>query len=520
MRLAAAISRVGGLTLLSRLFGFIRDLLMARYLGAGMASDAFFIAFKFPNFFRRLFAEGAFSVAFVPMFSRLLGKEITEESTARARDFAEQVLAVFLPVLVIFLIIMEVAMTPLMLGLTGGFDGDQVKFNLAVELGRYTFPYLTLISLVTLWAGMLNAFGRFSAAAFAPVLLNIVMISAMLMAPAGDVAVARYLAIGVSVAGIVQLILLVATAKRAGLSLRLRMPSFTPQVKALLKVIGPAALGAGAMQLNLLVDIFLAARFLPEGSVSWLFYADRLNQLPIGVIGVAVGTVLLPDIARRLGSGDDAGALRQQNQAMVFAMMVTIPAALALATIATPLIASLFERAAFTITDTRATAAVLTAYALGLPAYVLTKVLAPGFYARGDTKTPVIYGLITLVVNTGLNIALIGPFGPVGLALGTAIAAWVNVILLYTGLMRRGHFSLLAGVRRKMVIFLLSASVMSYGLMTASAYLNPYFCVDNSARVLALLTLIIGGALVYFLLVFLLKGIRPADIGGFFRTKP
>ncbi|WND03744.1 murein biosynthesis integral membrane protein MurJ [Temperatibacter marinus] len=519
MTLGKGISLVGGLTLVSRLFGFVRDLLMARYLGAGMAADAFFIAFKLPNFFRRLFAEGAFSVAFIPMFSRILGKDITEESQANARVFAEKVLAVFLPILLLLLLIMELAMVPVMFGLTGGFEGNQEKFNLAVELGRYTFPYLVLVSLVTLWAGMLNAFGRFAAAAFAPVLLNISMIAAMLMAPETDVIVARYLAVGISVAGVLQLVLLMYAAKKNNLSLRLRLPRLSPDVKQLLILIGPAAVGAGAMQLNLLIDVFLAARYLPEGSVSWLFYADRLNQLPIGVIGVAVGTVLLPDIARRLGSGDETGALHQQNQALVFSMMLTIPAALALATIAQPLIASLFEREAFSSADSFQTSAALVAYALGLPAYVLTKVLAPGFYARGDTKTPVKFGIITLVVNTSANLLLIGPFGHVGLALGTAIAAWVNVLLLYGSLHLRGHFSLIKGVRLKLVKFLLSAVVMAYGLMVASAYLRPFFAEDTLGRVGALAALIVGGGLLYFIVLLLIRGIGLSEFRAIFSRK-
>lgn len=525
MNLKRGISLVGGFTLLSRLFGFVRDLLMARYLGAGMAADAFFIAFKLPNFFRRLFAEGAFSVAFVPLFARILGKEITEESQQQALAFASQVLAVFLPILLIFLVIMEIAMVPVMLGLTGGFDGDQAKFTLAVELGRYCFPYLALISLVTLWAGMLNAFGRFGAAAFAPILLNLAMITAMLMAPADNLMVARYLAGSISIAGVAQLILLVVLAKKAGVSLKLRLPKLTPQVKNLLTLIAPAAVGAGAMQLNLLIDIFLAARFLPQGSVSWLFYADRLNQLPIGVIGVAVGTVLLPDIARRLGSDDTAGAIDQQNKALVFAMLITVPAAMAFAIIAAPLVTTLFERGAFSTADTRATATALLAYALGLPAYVLAKLLSPGFYARGDTKTPVRYAIVTLMVNTGLNIALIGPLGHVGLALGTALAAWVNCFLLYAGLQRRGYFALAAGVRVKLVKFLIASSGMGLALQLAyDKALRPWFYGGGYFGapfdpIVALSLLIVGGAAVYFITLMLLRGLALQDIRSVFSRK-
>ena len=312
MKLIKRVSEVGGLTLLSRVLGFMRDILMARFLGAGMASDAFFIAFKLPNFFRRLFAEGAFSAGFIPVFSKLLGRNITSDSENQAKSFAANVLAWFLPILLIFLIIMEAAMIPVMLGLSGGFDGDTEKFDLLVELGRYTFPYLVLISLVALYGGMLNAYGRFAAAAFVPVLLNIFMISALLLAPNDDIETARYLAIGVSLSGIAQFLWLYVAARKAGIKLKLPKPHVSDEFKAFMKMVGPAAIGAGIMQINLLIDTILAARLLPEGSVSWLFFADRLNQLPIGIIGVAVGTVLLPSISRALADNDTQTAITEQ----------------------------------------------------------------------------------------------------------------------------------------------------------------------------------------------------------------
>lgn len=498
MSLIKRISTVGGLTMVSRIFGLVREILMARYLGAGMAADAFFIAFKLPNFFRRLFAEGAFSAAFVPLFSRLLGNNPSEEDNAKAILFAEQVFSIFLPVLFIFLVMMEWGMAEVMITLTGGFDGNDVKFDLTTLLGRLTFPYLMLISLVSLWAGMLNAFGRFSAAALAPVILNIFMISALLFIGETRPEKAIALAAAVSLSGIAQFLWLVITARRAGIRLRIMRPRLTPQVKELLKIIGPAALGAGVMQLNLLIDIILAARFLPEGSVSWLFYADRLNQLPIGLVGVAIGTVLLPSISRALGSGDTGDASDQQNKAFEFALLLTLPAAFALAIIPIELISTLFERGNFTASDTTAVAFALTAYAFGLPAYVLTKVLMPGYFARKDTKTPVKIGIITLLINTILNLALIGPFGHVGLALGTAFAAWVNVGLLYAGLKRRGHFTLYDETRAKAFRALLAASIMGIAIYWAAEYLHPYLRAGSTSQILALTALILIGVFVYF----------------------
>lgn len=515
MSLAKNISTVGGFTLLSRVFGLIRDLATARYLGAGMAADAFVIAFKLPNFFRRLFAEGAFAVGFVPLFARALGKDITPESRAAAEAFAGRVLSWLLPVLVIFLIVMEVGMMPLMLGLTGGFDGNETKFNFVIELGRYTFPYLVLISLVSFFGGMLNAYGRYSAAAFAPVLLNITMIAALFFFGDSDIAAARALAVGVSVAGIAQLILLYVSARRAGIRLKLPRPRLSNDVKELLIIIGPAAVGAGIMQINLLIDVILAARFLPEGSVTWLFYADRLNQLPLGAIGIAVGTVLLPSISRLLASDDQKGANLQQNKAIEFSLFLTLPAAAALAVIAGPILATLFERGEFHAGDTSATAAALTVYALGLPAYVIAKTLTPGYFARKDTKTPVRYAVIALVINTVLNIILIQYFAHVGLAAATAVAAWVNAGMLFIGLKKRGHLTLLSETKSKILKFTIASASMGAVVFFTSVQLTPYFFEDGWVRILALASLVVLGGLCYLISIFAVRAITVTEIKAF-----
>lgn len=513
MSLIKRILTVGGFTLLSRIFGLVRDFLMARYLGAGMAADAFFIAFKLPNFFRRLFAEGAFSTAFVPLFSRALGKDITPESQAAAEAFAGRVFSWLLPVLLILLVLMELAMVPVMLGLTGGFEeGAPEKFDLVVELGRYTFPYLALISIVSFYAGMLNAVGRFGAAAFAPVILNIFMITALLVFNDTEAQAARMLAGAVSVSGIAQMILLYASVKQAGLSLSLPKPQLSDDVRELLRIMAPAAIGAGVMQINLLADVIIAARLLPEGSVSWLFYADRLAQLPLGVIGIAAGTVLLPSISRLLSANDDAGAAREQNKALEFTMLLTLPSAAALATIALPLIATIFERGAFVEMDTAATSAALFAYAFGLPAYVIQKILTPGYFARKDTKTPVVYASVSLVANLVLNLILIRYFAHVGLAIATAIAAWLNVALLYWGLCRRKHFvverSTLIGIMRH----LFASAVMVAALVWADTLYLPYFAEDGIARVAALAAVVTAGAGIYFTILAPLGGLKLGQI--------
>ncbi|WP_308910970.1 murein biosynthesis integral membrane protein MurJ [Pseudokordiimonas caeni] len=510
MSIASRISKVGGLTLVSRLFGFIRDMLMARYLGAGMAADAFFIAFKLPNFFRRLFAEGAFSAGFVPLFSRLLGKDVTPESHAAAEAFAGRVLSVLLPVLFVFLLIMEAAMVPVMLGLTGGFEGDAEKFALTVELGRLAFPYLMLVSLVSMLAGMLNAFDRYAAAAFVPTLLNFFMIGALLTAPEGE-AMARWLAVAVSLSGLAQFIWLFVAAKRAGIHLKLSMPKLSPDVRELLKVVGPAAIGAGVMQLNLLIDLALAARFLPEGSVSWLFYADRLNQLPLGVIGVAVGTVLLPSISRLLGSGDVAGANAQTNRAIEFALTLTLPAAVALIMVAPEIIATLFEREAFTTNDTAMTATALAVFAAGLPAFVLGKTLTPGYFARKDTRTPVRFAIVAVVANTALSLLLIPHIAHVGLAAASTLSSWLNVAMLYWGLHTRGHLMIERVTLVRTAKALAAAILMGTVLAGLSHLMADTFRADGLERIGALALLVIAGLVVYFSLAVLTGAIRMVD---------
>ena len=496
--------------MISRVLGFVRDILMASTLGAGLAADAFFIAFKLPNFFRRLFAEGAFTAGFVPLFSKRLGKG--ERGQEQAISFANKTLGVFLPSLLLVLAIFEISMPWVMEILTGGFDeAEPQKFDLVVKLGRLTFPYLMLISLVTLLAGVLNGLGKFSAAAFAPVLLNICMISALLFWPGGAVHSATTLATAVSIAGIVQLVWLLIAVKRAGISLKLPKPKLTPSIKQLLAVAAPAAVGAGIMQINLLIDLLIAARMLPEGSISYLFYADRLNQLPIGVIGVAIGTVLLPSISRALGAGDAIGAQNQQNRAMEFGLFLTLPAAAALMLVSHELIGSLFERGAFTSADTTAAAMALVAYASGLPAYVMIKVLTPGFFARQNTKTPVKIAAFSLVLNTSLNLLLIGPLAHVGLALATSIAAWVNVAMLYYYLRRDGHFVMDARLKSRIWRTIAATLLMGLALMMLIPLLNEGFMAGGFARLQSLILLVIAGIVSYFIASLLLGAIKKAD---------
>jgi putative peptidoglycan lipid II flippase len=501
MGLIRAATTVGGFTALSRVAGFARDVLMARYLGAGFAADAFLVAFRLPNLFRSLFAEGAVSAAFVPMVAaRMTSRAGRPEPTSEAQAFTQQALALLVPILLGFSTLFMLAAGPIVWLMTGGFeDGSPAKLALTTDLTRLTFPYLTLISIVALLGGLMNALGRFWLNAAAPILLNLSMIAALLFFRGDDaVGTARSLAVAVSVAGVVQLLWLAWGCHRAGVLPRLAWPRWTVEVATLMKRIGPAALGAGATQVNLLVSTLIAARLLPQGSVSYLYYADRLNQLPLGMIGIGMGVALLPTMARMVGAGNEGAAIHQQNRAIEFVLLLSLPAAFALVAAAEPIISALLQQGAFVRADTLAAAAALQAFSLGLPAYVLIKVLTPGFHARGDTRTPMRIALVAIAANLVGNLTLIWPFGHVGIALATALSAWLNVGLLWWFLGRRGHFAADAGVRRAVPRMALAGLVMAALLWWLAVPVMPWTQGGIVARAGALGLLIGAGLLVYF----------------------
>ena len=507
MTLVRSAATVGGFTMISRLLGFLRDVLLAAILGAGPVADAFFVAFKLPNFFRRLFAEGAFNAAFVPLFSGLLARR----GPGAATIFAGEALAVMLWALLVLVALMQFAMPWVMLGLAPGFASDPDKFDLAVLFTRTTFPYLLFISLVSLLGGVLNAMGRFAAAAATPILLNLCLIGAVLGLSRLTATPGHALAWGVAVAGAVQFLWLVVVCKRAGVLPRLPRPRLTPGVRALLRIMLPAALGTGVVQLNLVLDTVIAS-LLPSGSVSFLYYADRVNQLPLGVIGVAVGTALLPLLSRQLASGDTAGALDSQARSIEFSLLLTVPAAAALVIAAHPVVAGLFGRGAFTPDVVSATASALAAYALGLPAHVLVKVLAPGFFARGDTATPVKYAVVSLFVNVALNLALMKPMAHTGIALATAAAAWVNALLLARGLARRNFLAVDARLKRHLMGVLAATAAMGGILWLAVAFLADAFAGGEATRAAALVAVVILGMVVFALAALLFGAGDRAEI--------
>ncbi len=432
MQLYRSIATVGGFTLASRVTGFIRDALIAGILGVCGLTDAFFIAFKLPNFFRRFFAEGAFNAAFVPLFSGIL---VSSGSTA-ARLYGEKVFALLLFSLSGFVLVFEQFMPWVVYLFAPGFDSKPEIFNLAVLLARITFPYILFISLASLLSGILNSRGKFAAPAGTPIILNLTMIIALLMAGLEWVSPGIGMAWAVFLAGVFQLAWLWVSCYREGMIIRLTLPQLTPDTKSLIRLGIPGAISAGVVQLNLLMDMIFAS-WLPTGSVSYLFYADRLNQLPLGVIGIAISTALLPELTKYIKAGNYNGAHKTQNRALEFALTITLPAAVGLTVLGGSIVALLFERGAFTSQDAHFTGYTLSAFSLGLPAYVLIKILSTHFFAREDTKTPMKVAIGAVILNLVLNFILIWPLSFVGLALATAISAWFNALTLGILLYRR-----------------------------------------------------------------------------------
>jgi putative peptidoglycan lipid II flippase len=504
---------IGGLTLVSRILGFVRDQLFANLVGAGMAADCFVAAFRLPNLFRALFAEGAFSAAFVPMFARTMKDNDNNHQAGKA--LAEEALAILLPFLLGFTALMLV-LTPTIVWLMSGLrTGDAQRFALAVEFTRLTFPYLMFISLVALLGGALNGLGKFSAAAAAPILLNLTLITGLIFFHGpNDISAARTQSAAVAVAGMVQFIWLAWAAHRHGLSLTLRWPKWTPRVAQLLRTGGPAAIGAGASQINLFISTSLSFGVLGQGAASFLYFADRLNQLPLGLIGIGVGTALLPTLSRQLANDETDAAKATQNRAMELALFFALPATVALMLIAAPLIKGLLQHGAFTAADTAATARTLVAFSFGLPAYILIKILVPGFHARGDTSTPVRVGFISIAANLIGNLIAVffTDLSYVGIALATAFSAWVNVALLYWHLRKRGHFRADSRFKRTALRLILPNLFMGLAIYYLARVIDPWLTAGIMERIAALSALVITALLVYICAAILLRALPLADI--------
>ena len=522
MSLLKNVSTIGGLTLVSRVLGFARDILLARVLGAGGIADAWQLAFQLPNIFRRLFAEGAFASAFVPLFNQRIGDG---GDMSAAQRFANAVMAVLIPILIgfsaLFLLIMPWV---LLLFASDRLASDAALFGSATDMARIAFPYLGFMSLATLLAAVLNSLDRFAAAAAAPIFLNICLVVALIagsMLP--DTAAARattgiWLAIAVSVSGVIQLGWLYVFARRAGFQLSFTRPRLTSDIRELGVLILPAVLGAGVYQISRFIDLFFIGN-LPDKSITFLAMADRLNQLPLGIIGIALGTAILPALSRFIAQDDADGASRLQSNAVELAMLLTLPAAAALYVCGPALTSAFYVGGRFTADDGLATGAIVAALVVGLPAYVLVKVLVPAYFARKDTRTPVITAALSLTVNVALNFALIPSLGLFGLALAGSLGAWCNAAMLYGILHRNGHYRLSMLVLGRIARIGVATAVMTAALLFAVPHAMPLVTGALGERLLAIGGLVGLGAIIFFGLAIILGVVNRDTIGQLRRRK-
>jgi putative peptidoglycan lipid II flippase len=501
LNLYRAIGSIGGLTMVSRVLGFVRDMIGSRMLGASHANDAFNLAFLLPNIFRRLFAEGAFSSGFVPLFSRRL----TSGGQPEAERFSNEILAVFMPALLVVTILFEIFMPGFVLIVAGQYKEVPGKFDLAVELTRWTFPYLLFISLVALLSGVLNSLTRFAIAAFAPALLNIALIAGLLMSPPDNVATVRNMAIAVMLGGIAQFILCWVAVRRAGVRLHFGRPKMTPAVRELVVLILPATAAAGVYQISQLFYAYFSAG-LGEGALTKLSYADRLNQLPLSIIGTALGVAILPAISQAIARNQEAEAADVQARAFDLSMLLTLPATLALAVAAVPIIGALFQGGEYSIEDANVTGNILAILVTGLPAYVLVKVLTPAFYARKDVRTPVMIAVGVLVGGIVANFILIPVMGIYSLATVTSASAWMNFAALLAFLAIRGHFRMPGWLAARLTRQLMAAVAMAAALYGVREMLDGWFFGSIVERFVGVVTLVGIGGGVYFTIAWLIGG--------------
>ncbi len=502
-RMLRSIVTLGGWTLVSRGAGLVRELMMAAYLGAGPVADAFNVAFSLPNMFRRFFAEGALNQAFVPLYSKKLQRRVGAE------DFAQNAFSGLVAFLIVFTLIGTLAMPLLVWAMAAGFVGD-ARFDMAVDFGRITFAYIGFISLFAFLSGILNAHGRFAEAGAVPVLMNLVFIAAMVLASRMGWDIGTTLAWTTPITGIAQLAWTIYAARRIGFVPRLRWPQLTPDFRRLMVNMGPALLVGGVVQINLLVSRQVASG--TEGAISWLVYADRLYQLPLGVVAIAVGTVLLPELSRRLQAGDHAGGREAFNRGTEFALLLTLPAAVALVVIALPITEVLYQRGLFDATDTANTALALAIYGLGLPAFVMQKALQPLFYAREDTRSPFRYALWSMAINAALAFGLMPWIGFSAAAWATTLSAWVMVGQLWWGARRLGEEARFdARFLDRFWRICAASALMGAALWGGWSLLQPML-EAKAFRILALVLLIALGMASYTLAALALKAVRTSDL--------
>lgn len=511
MKLLNAMATVAGLTGASRILGFIRDIITAAILGAGPVADAFFVALKLPNFFRRVTAEGAFSVAFVPIYSGLLEKEGQD----KASIFASNALSTMMLFLVPFSVLAIMAMPYIVDVIAPGFGNDPVRYNLAVELSRITFPYLLMMSLAALLGGVLNAHDKFAPFASAPIFFNVCLIISLLTLPSFVETAGHALSFGIAAAGVTQLLWLVYFIRKLKIKIIFKVPEYTNNIKKLFKLMGPGVLGAGVVHINLFADMIIAS-LLASGSISYLYYADRLNQLPLGMVGIAVGTALLPMLSKAVSSGDKEQTQHLFNRALEICMLLALPAAVALFVIPETLISVLFERGAFTSEDVQASSKVLMGYAIGLPAYIAVKVFSTAYWSQQDTLSPVKIAIMTTALNICLALLLIGSFGVAGIALATGIVGWFELIFLYKGL--RAHDALQFDARFKSVFFKIVFSTILMGLilLVSDKYIQGFMEGGELAKILGLVGLVLIGLITYAVSIMTTGAVKTDDLIRYF----
>ena len=512
MKLIKAMATVAGMTLLSRILGFIRDILTATIMGAGPLADAFFVALKLPNLFRRISAEGAFSVAFIPLFSETIEKEGEKEALRMSRNM----MGFMTLILSVFTVIALLLMPYIILLIAPGFDGEGERYTAAVELSSITFPYLIFISLAALLGGVMNSIGRYGVFAFLPVLFNLCLIGVLLTHDEVWNTPAQALAWGVAIAGVLQFVWIFIYAARHGWLVYPTFPKLTPKVKRLSFLMLPGIVGAGVYHLNLFADMIIAS-FLESGSISYLYYADRLQQLPLGVVGIAVGTALLPLLSRSLAAKRFGEANNYFNRALEACLVLAMPAAVALMIAAGPIIRTLFNYGAFDDYDARITGYVLTCYALGLPTYIIAKVFQSACFARQDTKTPVKISIICALANIVFGVTLSQVMGVAGIALATAISGIIQIVLLYRIIRRTDHLQFDERLKRNAVKIFLSCAILGAVVFGYSYLAAPMFVNAGTERILALIGMVVLGGAAYALSIIGLRVMTLSELKGFLR---
>ena len=493
------------MTLLSRIAGFVREILTAAFLGAGPVADTFFQALTIPNTFRRIFAEGAFNAAFVPLYA----KTMEGEGLSEADQFAREALSVLITATAFIVLIFQIAAPWLAYIFFPGSISDPGALAFGAMLLQITMPYLLTMAILALISGALNSHGKFAAAAGAPVFFNLVLIAILAVDIWQDAALATALSVGVTASGVIQALVIFIAARRTGIAIRWTPPRLTPKVKRLIALGIPGALAAGVTQINVLVTSSIA--MLEAGARSWLNYAERLYQLPLGVIGIAMGIALLPNLARRVRAGDEAGSLDTMNRSIELALAFTLPAAVAFFLIPEFIISGLYERLRFTADDTVQTAMALKIFALGVPAFILIKVFQPGFFAREDTRTPMVYSLIGVAVNFVLALVLFfGPMGFVGLAIASTVAGWATVSLLVATLYARGHFKPDPRLISRVLRLVLASALMGAGVW-ALVY-NQIPAIPAFSGVTGLLIVVPAGGALYALACVASGALRPREL--------